>query len=263
MTKSDLEIIETIRHFVRRNHLNKIDNKMDTDKFIADMLGINNKTYAGYKNNKECTKCIVNFNSIIHFISFMNKKFPDYEKLTDALGFELIQKELEISTGKRIDDFQSAHASHTERHGPKSFALVGIPPVFIFTNSEDQLGKMLLKVFQNENFVHEISIVVNDFNMHTFKTIEKSKELAKSENLKIDGMNLNLYRSKNTIFYNIVASQSDDEFFGLLFNENEYVELSEIGRYLICQEMNVDNFEHIGSDRSIQYFNNLNQIPRV
>ena len=258
MTKSDLEIIETIRRFVRRNHLNKIDNKMDIDKFIADMLGINNKTYAGYKNNKECTKCIVNFNSIIHFISFMNKKFPDYEKLTDALGFELIQKELEISTGKRIDDFQSAHASHTERHGSKSFALVGIPPVFIFTNSEYQLGKMLLKVFQNENLVHEISIVVNDFNMDMVRTIQRSKELAKSENLKIDGMNLNLYRSKNTIFYNIVASQIDDDFFGLFFNENEYFQLSEIGRYLICQEMNVEKFEHIGSESSIKFFNHFN-----
>jgi hypothetical protein len=67
-----------------------------------------------------------------------------------------------------------------------------------------------------------------------------------------------LYRSKNTIFYNIVASQSDDEFFGLLFNENEYVELSEIGRYLICQEMNLDNFEHIGSESSIKFFNHFN-----
>ena len=231
---------------------------MDTDKFIADMLGINNKTYAGYKNNKECTKCIVNFNSIIHFISFMNKKFPDYEKLTDALGFELIQKELEISTGKRIDDFQSAHASHTERHGPISFTLVDTPPVFIFTNSDDVLQDMLSLVFESENKVKDICIVVNDFTMDTVRAIQRYKELAKSENLKIDGMNLNLYRSKNTIFYNIVASQSDDEFFGLLFNENEYVELSEIGRYLICQEMNLDNFEHIGSESSIKFFNHFN-----
>jgi hypothetical protein len=258
MTESDLEIIEFIRRFVRRNHLNKIDNKMEIDKFIADMLGINNKTYAGYKNNKECTKCIVNFNSIIHFISFMNKKFPDYEKLTDALGFELIQKELEISTGKRIDDFQSAHASHTERHGPISFTLVDTPPVFIFTNSDDVLQNMLSLVFESENKVKDICMVVNDFTMDTVRAIQKYKELAKSENLKIDGMNLNLYRSKNTIFYNIVASQSDDEFFGLLFNENEYVELSEIGRYLICQEMNLDNFEHIGSESSIKFFNHFN-----
>jgi hypothetical protein len=258
MTESDLEIIEFIRRFVRRNHLNKIDNKMEIDKFIADMLGINNKTYAGYKNNKECTKCIVNFNSIIHFISFMNKKFPDYEKLTDALGFELIQKELEISLGKRIDDFQSAHASHTERHGPISFTLVDTPPVFIFTNSDDVLQNMLSLVFESENKVKDICMVVNDFTMDTVRAIQKYKELAKSENLKIDGMNLNLYRSKNTIFYNIVASQSDDEFFGLLFNENEYVELSEIGRYLICQEMNLDNFEHIGSESSIKFFNHFN-----
>jgi hypothetical protein len=258
MTESDLEIIEFIRRFVRRNHLNKIDNKMEIDKFIADMLGINNKTYAGYKNNKECTKCIVNFNSIIHFISFMNKKFPDYEKLTDALGFELIQKELEISTGKRIDDFQSAHASHTERHGPISFTLVDTPPVFIFTNSDDVLQDMLSLVFESENKVKDICMVVNDFTMDTVRAIQRYKELAKSENLKIDGMNLNLYRSKSTVFYNIVASQSEEEFIGLLFNENEYVELSEIGRYLICQEMNLDNFEHIGSESSIKFFNHFN-----
>jgi hypothetical protein len=188
----------------------------------------------------------------------MNKKFPDYDKLTDALGFELMQKELEISTGKRIGDFQSAHASHTERHGPISFTLVDTPPVFIFTNSDDVLQDMLSLVFESENKVKNICIVVNDFTMDTVRAIQRYKELAKSENLKIDGMNLNLYRSKNTIFYNIVASQSDDEFFGLLFNENEYVELSEIGRYLICQEMNLDNFEHIGSESSIKFFNHFN-----
>jgi hypothetical protein len=256
MTESDLEIIEFIRRFVRRNHLNKIDNKMEIDKFIADMLGINNKTYSGYKNNKECIKCIINFNSIFHLLCFMNKEFPAYEKLIDALFFELLNKESIRTTGKNMDEIKNAHESYVERHGPISFALVDTPPVFIFTNSNDVLQDMLSLMFEKENKVKEVCIVVNDFNMDTIKTIQKSKDLAETENLKING--LNLYRSKNTIFYNIIASQSDDGFVGLLFNENEYVELSEIGRYLICQEMNLNNFEHIASESSIKFFNHFN-----
>jgi hypothetical protein len=260
MTKDDLEIIEKIKNFARENSLFDLEDSAVTSAFFTRIFDIPSSTYSDRINNPRCKTKTIKLPQLGSFMEYCQNKIenPKDSEFMYAFASNLFLIEDSISYQSNRKRAEKAVKSFKKTHSEVTLFLVGMPPVFIFTNSDDVLQDMLSLVFESENKVKNICIVVNDFTMDTVRAIQRYKELAKSENLKIDGMNLNLYRSKNTIFYNIVASQREEEFIGLLFNENEYVELSEIGRYLICQEMNLDNFEHIGSESSIKFFNHFN-----
>ena len=258
MTKDDLEIIEKIKNFAKENSLFDFEDDAITSAFFARIFDIPSSTYSDRINNPRCKTKTIKLPQLGSFMKYCQNEIenPKDSEFMYAFASNLFLIEDSISYKSNRKRAEKAVKSFKKTHSEVTLFLVGMPPVFIFTNSNDVLQDMLSLVFKSEQKVKDIYIVVNDFTMDMVITIQRSKELAKSENLKIDGMNLNLYRSKNTIFYNIVASQIDDDFFGLFFNENECFQLSEIGRYLICQEMNVAKFEHEASPAWLEILSN-------
>jgi hypothetical protein len=134
--------------------------------------------------------------------------------------------------------------------------LVDIASVFIFADSDNRLEEMLAIVFKNESKVHGICIVLNDFTANIVQSIQKAKTLAIRENLKIEHIQVNCYSSKNTIFYNLIASKSGEDVIGLLIGENECFQLSDLGKDLICEQLNVDKFEHESSSTWLEILTN-------
>ena len=150
--------------------------------------------------------------------------------------------------------------SFERKHGPISFLSESLTsPVFIFTNSNEILQEMLSVLFSNERKIDEICIVNDDFSMETLSVLQKAKAVAQKENSNIEDLNWNCFRSKHTIFYNILAYKHSEECSGLFFSENECSNLSEIGRYLINDEMDKNKLRLVENSGSINFMDHINK----
>lgn len=247
MTENDLKILDVIRSCANKHGL-EIEDKMDKINFIGKMFDIErNKIYRAFDEKKECTESLIDMVTIANFLRFATEKFPKDKMIIGALYYELYIRLLAEQTGMDPANVQQHYEMYQAQYGKMTNLLVDIPSVFIFADSDNRLEEMLAIVFKNESKVHGICIVLNDFTANIVQSIQKAKTLAIRENLKIEHIQVNCYSSKNTIFYNIIASKSGEDVIGLLIGENECFQLSDLGKDLICEQLNVDKFEHESS----------------
>jgi len=247
MTENDLQIIDVIRSCANKHGL-EIEDEMDKSIFIGKMFDIErSKIYRAFDEKKECTESLIDMVTIANFLRFATEKFPKDKMIIGALYHELYIRLLAEKTGLDPATIQQNHEMYQAQYGKMTNLLVDIPSVFIFADSENRLEEMLAIVFKNENKVHEICIVLNEFTANMVQSIQKSKTLAIKENLNIEHIQVNCYSSKNTIFYNVIASKSGEDVVGLLVCQNECFQLSDLGKDLICEQLNVDKFEHESS----------------
>lgn len=256
MTENDLQIIDVIRSCANKHGL-EIEDKMDKIKFIGKMFDIErNKIYRAFDEKKECTESLIDLVTIANFLRFATEKFPKDKMIIGALYYELYIRLFAEQTGMDPATIQQYHEMYQAQYGKMTNFLVEIPSIFIFADSDNRLEEMLTLVFKNESKVHEICIVLNEFTANMVQSIQKARTLAIKENLKIEHIQVNCYSSKNTIFYNLIASKSGEDFVGLLVCQNECFQLSDLGKYLICQEMNVAKFEHEASPTWLEILSN-------
>jgi hypothetical protein len=256
MTENDLKILDVIRSCANKHGL-EIEDKMDKINFIGEMLGIErSKNYRAFDKTKECTESLIDLVEIANFLRFATEKFPKDKMIIEALYYQLHIRLLAEKTGKDFLTIQQHHEMYQAQYGKMTKYLVEIPPVFIFADSHNRLEEMLSLVFKNESKVDEVCIVLNKLTLNMVQSIQKAKILAINENHKIDHMKLNCYSSRNMIFYNILASKSCEAFVGLLVCQNECFQLSDLGKYLICEQMNVAKFEHEASPTWLEILSN-------
>ena len=257
MTENDLQIIEEIRSCANKHGL-EIEDKMDQTNFIGRMFGIErSKIYRVFDEKTECTKNLITLNEIANFHRFAIEKFPKDKVIIGAFFYELHLRLLAEKAGMDFSTIQQHHEMYQSQHGKMTNVLVEKPPIFIFADSDNRIEEMLSLVFKSESKVDEICIVLNDLYSNKIQSIQKAKVSAKNKNLQIDHIKLNCYSSKNMIFYNIVASKSNDEFVGLLFGENECFQLSDLGKDLICEQMDISKFTHEASPEWLKILSNL------
>jgi hypothetical protein len=256
MTEDDLKVIDIIRDCANKHGL-EIEDEMDKTIFIGRMFGIErSKTYRAFDEVTECTESLIDLVAIANFLRFATEKFQNDQMILGALSFELLMKLFTVTAGTDFATIQKYHQMYQAMHGQILNFLGEFPPVFIFTDSDNRLEEMLSVVFKNDSKVDDVYIVLNDLTVNIARSIQKAKTLAKSDNQQIDHIKLNCYTSKHTIFYNILASKSGENFIGLLFVENECVQLSDLGKDLIYKQMNVGKFKHEGSPKWLEQVSN-------
>ena len=263
MTKSDRVIIQRIKQFAKQKRLEKIEEKMEENQTIADMFGIDKTTYGRYLANQECVKQVITIDRIEIFIQYAKTKIkvPKESEFMEAFASMLFNEEWEKRYGNTYKNSINSVDSFERNHGPISFISESLTsPVFIFTNSNEILQEMLSVLFSNERKIDEICIVLNDdFSMETLSVLQKAKAVAQKENSNIEDLNWSCFRSKHTIFYNILAYKHSEECSGLFFSENECSNLSEIGRYLINDEMDKNKLRLVENSGSINFMDHINK----
>jgi hypothetical protein len=263
VTKSDRVIIQRIKQFAKKYRLEKIEEKMEEKQTIADMFGIDKTTYGRYLANQKCVKKVITIDRIEIFIQYAKTKIkvPKESEFMEAFASMLFNEEWEERYGNTYENSINSVDSFERNHGPISFISESLTsPVFIFTNSNEILQEMLSVLFSNERKIDEICIVLNDdFSMETLSVLQKAKAVAQKENSNIEDLNWSCFRSKHTIFYNILAYKHSEECSGLFFSENECSNLSEIGRYLINDEMDKNKLRLVENSGSINFMDHINK----